>query len=264
MKVLFNEISRIFKHHYIGLIVMLVLTILLISFYGVVNINKDNITSNLSNIDQNILNIFDINKESFTQIDGYYIFIIKILEFVFSIYALILGTNIASYDKQKNTRDYLYTKPLKRDRIMKDRIIASSIILLIMTLLVLIISLIIFNIFNRYYELYIILLSTLSLFIISLIFYGIGLIVGGLANKAKIIISLSVWLLFIIIHVLDIYFNLKVLYYLNPFSFFNTNEILSGESYPYSALLISLFYLVFTISFGINIYDSNNNKELNE
>ena len=261
MKVLFNEISRIFKTHYIGLIIMLVFTIILISSYHIVYLNQDNILNNMSNIDQNILSIFDINKDSFVNVDGYYIFSIKILEFVFAIYSVLLGTNVASYDKALNTKDYLYTKPLKRDRIMKNRIIASSIILFIMALLVLIISLIIFTIFHKHYELYILLLSNLSLFIISLIFLGIGLVVGGLSNKATILKSISIILVFILIHVLDIYFNLKVLYYLNPFSFFNTNLILNGGSYPYSALLISLFYLVFFISFGINIYDSNTNTE---
>lgn len=260
MKILFNEISRIFKSHYIGLIIMLVFTIILASLYNVIYLNKEAIQNSLSSVDQNVLNIFDINKDSFVNVDGYYIFSIKILEFVFSFYAAILGTKVASYDKARNTKDYLYTKPLKRERIMKNRIIASTIILFIMTLLVLIISLIIFSIFNKHYELYILLLSTLSLFIISLIFLGIGLIVGGLSNKASILKSISILLIFIIIHIVDIYFNLKILYYLNPFSFFNTNVILSGKNYPYSALLLSLFYLVFTISFGINIYNSNNEE----
>ena len=78
MKVLFNEISRIFKTHYIGLIIMLVFTIILISSYHIVYLNQDNILNNMSNIDQNILSIFDINKDSFVNVDGYYIFSIKI------------------------------------------------------------------------------------------------------------------------------------------------------------------------------------------
>ena len=257
MRILYNEIKRIFHHHYIGLIIMLVISIIIMTSYNIVCANKDSINQSIQNIDTNILNIFDINKDLFTSVDGYYIFTIKILEIIYSIYAIILGSRIASYDLYKNTKDYLYTKPLKRDRIMINRIISSSIILFIQSLLVLILSSILFNIFNKHYDFYILLLSNLSLFIISLIFYSIGLVVGGLGKRYKNIISISVVIVFIIIHILDIYFNLKVLYYLNPFSFFNTNTILTTNTYPYQALLISLFYLVFFMSFGINIYNSN-------
>lgn len=261
MRILYNEIKRIFHHHYIGLIIMLVISIIIMTSYNIVYANRDTINQSIQNVDNNILNIFDINKDLFTSVDGYYIFTIKILEIIYSIYAIILGSRIASYDLFKNTKDYLYTKPLKRDRIMINRIISSSIILFIQSLLVLILSSILFNIFNKHYDFYILLLSNLSLFIISLIFYSIGLVVGGLSKRYKNIISISVVIVFIIIHILDIYFNLKVLYYLNPFSFFNTNTILTTNTYPYQALLISLFYLVFFMSFGINIYNSNVNEK---
>lgn len=260
MKVLFNEIKRIFYHHYIGLVIMLIFSLCLILSYNIVNLNSDTINNNISNIDTNVLNIFDINKDLFTNVQGYYIFIIKLLEIIFALYALILGANIASYDALKNTKDYLYTKEAKRDKIMINRILSALIILFIMTLLVLILSQILFSIFSSNFKFYILFLPTISLFIISAIFLGFGLIIGGFSSKHKILISIIVLIIFIIIHVLDIYFNLKILYYLNPFSFFNTNEILNGKSYPYSALLISLFYLVFSLSFGVNIYNSNHEQ----
>ncbi len=260
---LFNlELKRILKNHYIGFIALFVISVILISLYNAIYYNSENVNILINKVDSRVLKMLDINKDKFITLDGYFIFIVKILEIIFSAYAINLGISIASYDKKTNTRTFLYSKPKKRNQTIINRIIASSIFLLIEVFIICITSVILFVIFNKSFNLFIIFLVLLSMYLVLLVFFSLGLVIGGFKGEKtpNMIVSIITTIIFTAIHILDIFFNIKFLYYLNPFSYFNINEISNGANFPLSALLASLFMLVFLISFGISIYEANNEK----
>lgn len=262
MKLLKYETYRILKNHYKGFIILLILNVILICLYNAIYYNSEIVTNAIANTEPKVLKIFDISKDKFTTINGYFIFIVKVIEIIFSLYALKIGIQMASYDKKTNTRDFLYTKPKKRNTTIINRIISSAIVLALEVIAIYVSSIILFVTFRKEFNVLIILLVLFSMYLIALIFYSLGLVIGGFKNGKTpiIVVSTITIVIFIIIHILDILFNIKFLYYLNPFSYFNISEMLSGGSFPLSALLIALFMLVFFISFGISIYESNNKK----
>jgi hypothetical protein len=98
--------------------------------YNAIYYNSEIVTNAIANTDPKVLKIFDISKDKFTTINGYFIFIVKVIEIIFSLYALKIGIQMASYDKKTNTRDFLYTKPKKRNTTIINRIISKDFVLI--------------------------------------------------------------------------------------------------------------------------------------
>ena len=259
------EIKRIMKKNLIGYISIVLVSIFCILLYNIVDKNANSISESLINAPNEVLQIFDIDRQTFTTLNGYYAFIFKILSVITSIYAINLGIETAMYDKKNNIRDFLYAKPIKRSHIIGIRIIGASIYMLSLTLIVFITSIILFTIFRFDYNLLKIFQIDFSLFLLMLVFYSLGLVIGGFKNGKfpNILVSLITGLIFLIIHIIDSLLNINFLWYINPLSYFELSQIIN-DGYQYNTLIITMFILVFLMSFGIAIYENNLKQQSNK
>lgn len=86
------------------------------------------------------------------------------------------------------------------------------------------------------------------------VFFSYGLVLGGFIYNKIHLISFVAIIPFILINIIDQFASFGLLYYINPFSYFSFDKIIS-DGYQYESLVITVFLQVFLINFGINIYE---------
>lgn len=252
--IVFYEFKRVFKKNYKSFLILIVIALMLLLSYNIVFHNSNNINNHLTNVSQKFLNIFNINKENFTSVNGYYAFYIKIMSFISSAFSITIGIEVARRDKIEQTRDFLYTKPIKRSFIIIYRILAALIFIFFFTFFIFISSLILFSVKNYNFDTLKLFQIDFSLFLLMSVFFSYGLVLGGFVyNKIHLISFISI-IPFILINIIDQFTSFGLLYYLNPFSYFSFDKIIS-DGYQYQTLVITVFLQVFLINFGINIYE---------
>jgi ABC-type transport system involved in multi-copper enzyme maturation permease subunit len=164
-------------------------------------------------------------------------------------------------DKRSNTRDFLYTKPIKRKRIIQYRVIAQCLLLFIISLFLLLISSILYIITNKDFSILIFSEISLALFILSLAFFFFGATIGGFKNgkTPNAIVSLIIVIIFMIINITAVFLNNNFLIYINQFSLFKTTTIIETARFTQSSIWVSLFIIVFFYNFSVSIYEANLN-----
>jgi ABC-2 type transport system permease protein len=261
MKLLKLEISRILKKSILLYLIILGLIISLVFSYFIIDSNKEEVNLFINKIPLNILKILDISKDKFATTEGYFIFIVKIISIIIAFYSLNQGIWISTMDKRSNTRDFLYTKPIKRKRIIQYRVIAQCLLLFIISLFLLLISSILYIITNKDFSILIFSEISLALFILSLAFFFFGATIGGFKNgkTPNAIVSLIIVIIFMIINITAVFLNNNFLIYINPFSLFKTTTIIETARFTQSSIWISLFIIVFFYNFSVSIYEANLN-----
>ncbi len=256
--IVFYEFKRVLKRNYISLLLLLILALIPLFAYNIVYIYSYKIDQNLVNANQKILNIFNINKENFTTVNGYYAFYIKIMSFICAMFAVSIGIEVARRDKISRTKDFLYTKPIKRSFIIIYRIIASLLFIFLFILIIFVSSIILYSIKKYDFNSLKLFQIDFSLFLLMSVFFSYGLVLGGFFHKKIYLVSFISIIPFFLINVLDQFISFDLLYYINPFSYFSFDKIIS-DGYQYSTIVITLFLQVFLMNFGINIYENNLN-----
>lgn len=254
--IVFYEFKRVFKKNYKSFLILILIALFLLLSYNIVYINSNSINNHIGNISQRFLNIFNINKENFTTVNGYYAFYIKIMSFVSSAFAITIGIEVARRDRLEQTRDFLYTKPIRRSLIIIYRILAALIFIFFFTFFIFISSLILFSVRKYSFDTLKLFQIDFSLFLLMSVFFSYGLVLGGFVYKKIYLISIISIIPFIIINVIDQFTSFGLLYYINPFSYFSFDKIIS-DGYQYQTLVITVFLQVFLINFGINIYEKH-------
>ncbi len=254
--IVFYEFKRVFKKNYKSFLILTLIALFLLLSYNIVYINSNSINNHIGNISQRFLNIFNINKENFTTVNGYYAFYIKIMSFISSVFAVTIGIEVARRDRLEQTRDFLYTKPIKRSFIIIYRILAALIFIFFFTFFIFISSLILFSVRKYSFDTLKLFQIVFSLFLLMSVFFSYGLVLGGFVYKKIYLVSFISIIPFIIINVIDQFTSFGLLYYINPFSYFSFDKIIS-DGYQYQTLVITVFLQVFLINFGINIYEKH-------
>ncbi len=255
MIVLF-EFKRLIKNNFISFLILLFVSLILLICSNIVLTNKDTIDTSLKYANQGLLDIFNINKTEFTTVNGFYAFYIKCISFISSFFAISLGIEIARRDKLNHTKDFLYTKPIKRSYIIIYRIIGTLIYILCFVLFVFIFSIIYFTIKKYNFDLKDLFLIDFSLFLLMSVFFSYGLVIGGFSHMKLYLLSLISIIPFLLTHIIGCFISFDLLYYVNPFSYFSFEKIIT-DGYQYSSLIITIFLQVFLMNFGINIYENN-------
>ena len=255
------ELSRMMKKNLIGYISITLISIILFLLFNVVIFNESNIKNILANSNQKVLAIFDINKDTFTTVIGYYGFIFKILSIICAIYSINLGIEVATFDKKNNIRDFLYSKPIKRKNIILYRILGAFIYIFSLTLIIFLLSILLFSQTHCSYNVLDIIKIDLALLLLMIMFFSLGIVIGGFNHQAHSwIISVTTLLIFFIIHIVDILVPFKFLYFINPLSYFNVTSI-TQTNIDLKIVLVTLFIIAFLLSFGISVYENKLNEE---
>lgn len=208
-----------------------------------------------------VLKAFNMDMSSITTAYGWlksegFMFILLIVGF----YSSILGGNILLKEESNKTIEYLSSLPLKRNKILSNKIIVSIIYIISMVLILLIfnyISLLILGSFNHKQFL----LLSVTPILIGLPLFAINLFISTFMNKNKKTIGISLGLVFIfyIINVLsELSTKVEALKYFSIYTLADIRNVISSVKINPIMIIISI---IITIIFIVLSYIKYNKKE---
>jgi ABC-2 type transport system permease protein len=167
-----------------------------------------------------------------------------------SIYSGLLGSNIISKEEKDKTAEYLFTLPIRRDQVIRSKLIVSifySVLFNFLLISVVCISYLRFDRSDQYFSF----LFNLSIgvFLTQIIFLGLGMVLSSSLKEYKksggitIAVLISTFMLSILISMVD--GKLDFIKFLIPFQYFPASDMLTGE---FNIFYIFISVIVFIIT----------------
>lgn len=160
------------------------------------------------------------------------------------IHAVMLGAVTISKEERDKTADFIYVKPVPRNRIVTGKLAAVLLNLLVLNLATLLASVVFVNMYNRGASISSkIAFLMVFLFIIQLLFAALGALTAAASKSSKRAVSISTLILFatfLLSAAIDLYPQIEYLKYLTPFKFFPAAELMTKGTYNFTLLVLSL------------------------
>lgn len=262
MTLFYYELSGIKRKAIFYTLLILILSSLLIGLYPLYMDHQSYFTSLYDKMSPKMLANLGINKDVAFKTLGYYSILFNIISIIFAIMACSLGIQIIYKNRLNNEELFYFTKPMPRKKIFIYKLSASIFVLAISFILyqILTMSLLLIVKEDNFSMLKLIQINTSEL-LLSLVFLTVGMVVGGFLRHAKTITipSLITVMVFLIINIFEKSFELTIIKYLNPFSYFTVSDIIATGKYQYRFLVATVFIVFFALSFSLAIYE---NEEL--
>lgn len=203
---------------------------------------------------------FNIDLNTFSNFTTYYTFVFKLLSMLVTITTIFSGLRVFGCDYDDNI-NYLYAlKPISKRKIIYIKIAANLVWLVLCFISFHLITTLLFLIL-RHNELSFLLLLQInsSLVLIGLVFLFLGMVIGFYLRSSKhaFFIALLTTFIFFVISIIDQTFDIYLLEYLNPLSYFQISDILEKGSYQYRFLFITIFLVFFLYHYISALYEND-------
>ncbi|MDF2866429.1 MAG: hypothetical protein K0R72_1247 [Clostridia bacterium] len=253
MNIYLHELKSNMKFAFIWIIVLIMLAAIMVLMYTSISQDIDVFKSMLNNFPENLRIVFGISIERIGSILGYYSsFVLTIILVSCSVEAMILGVSILSKETREKTADFLYTKPISRNKIITSKLLASFTLLCISNIIYTLslffalssVSGVSFNL-NTFF------LIAFIPFIVQLIFFTLGIFVSAIFSKIKAVLPISMGIVFAF-YLLSSFADEK-LRVLMPFKYFDTNYILNNSKYElsYTILTFAIIAILTILTYAI-------------
>ena len=183
---------------------------------------------------------FDLSKAS-----GFYGVIFLYLVIMATIHASTLGANIISKEERDKTSEFLFVKPVSRNKIITSKLLAALANISILNIITVISSLALVNYYGKGESVTSdILILMGGMFILQLIFLLIGTGIAAVSKNPKTAASISTGILlltFILSMAIDINEKLENLKYITLFKYYDAKDLmLHGGFEPVFVVLSTL------------------------
>lgn len=186
---------------------------------------------------------------------NHYAFIMEYLIIAAAIMATILSTKTLVHDKASGYDEYLFSLPTTRGVIFYNKIIAIAIELIIFNIGFYILSIVFNSILDLNLPIKYILKLNTALTLSQITFASIGVLAGSFIKPKHIYLKNILFIIILIlIAIPERLYNITILRYVNPFSYFKLNEIISS-GYKMSFLIASGCIIIFSLSISKTTYD---------
>lgn len=158
-----------------------------------------------------------------------------------AIQAMNMGVSIISVEVREKTGDFLFVKPVSRNRVVSMKILAVLVQILITNTIFFTAALILVTLLSTTsYNVKLFTLVTLSLLFIQIFFASLGLFVSVFLRRIRTVLPISMGVVFIfyIIHLLNETLKDEKLGLVSPFDYFNLSEISKNMNYDSLNLLL--------------------------
>ena len=164
-----------------------------------------------------------------------------------TIHAAMMGADIISKEESYKTSEFIFVKPVSRDRIITSKLSAALVNILILNLVTLISSIVIVGYYSRGEDVTSdILKLMIGLFILQVMFLFIGTAISALCRKPKSSVSITTGILlfmFMLSMAIDIQSNLEPLKYFTPFKYFEAKNLMYGGEFQLTFVFLSILII---------------------
>lgn len=197
-----------------------------------------------------LLTAFNLSAFNLTTVEGYFGVMFIYYALIFTIHAVMLGSNIISKEERDKTAEFVLTLPVSRHRLITGKVLAAitnCVILLIVAYVGSILSVANYQPDSVFYKF--LMLSFIALFCLQLIFLGVGLFLASVLKQYKKSSSIAVSILLITYFmsiIMDLSEKFEFFKYITPFKFFDNKEMLNKLTIDINYVIISVvIFIVF-------------------
>ena len=232
--------------------VSLVLTlILMLLIYPAVMSEKASYEAILASLPPGLLEAFSIDFETFMSFNGFFGYTYTYILIALGVFAMNLGLSALGKEVSRKTADFLMTRPISRQRLLTEKIMAG-ITLLILTNIILILTIwgmtLVLGVEDS--DMGVTLLIILGGFIVQIIFYVLGILVGISRKRIRYITSLSLSFVFTfyILAMVSQVVKKEYLFYLTPFRYFDFNQIIISKGFELKYIAVAAGVIIISLA----------------
>jgi len=257
MNVLKQEFKMFSRQALLWTISLLVMVVVFISLFDVVASRSAIFLKVMGGFPEEIRKAFGLMDLNFTSIMGFYGFAFIYLTLMGSIHAMNLSLSMLSVEIREKSVDFLLAKPIKRQSIVTQKLLAVILYLFSLNVLVLIVSKIACDIAAKEpYDFMVLLQICFSLFLTQLFFVGLGMLMSVMLRKIKNVTPLAFGtvFLFFIFNMIGQTVAKEVFQFITPFLYFPSIDIIKTGSYNFGFVLLDLSIVTLTIAASYFVY----------
>lgn len=230
--------------------------------YSTFQSSGQSVSELISQFPRSIQTIFGMTGFDLTKVSGFFGVMFMYIALMATIHAVMLGAGILSKEERDKTSEFIYVKPVTRNKVISAKILAGLVQIAVFNLVTLLSSIYFVKVYSHSDEFFgDIFLLIMGLAFLQLIFFFVGTAVAAVSRRPKSSASIaaSVLLLaFILTYFINFNADLDFLKYFTPFMYFDAKDILANQSLNIfciggSTVLISV--LIITSYISINTRD---------
>lgn len=256
-KLIYNEFRSSLNIFIIWSLILIIFLSLFISLNPYFINHSDTITSNLNKLPNFLRTILFINTDTFTHHLGYYALTMEYMLIIGAISASVIAYKIVLWDKINGYNEFLFTKPISRQSIFFNKILIFALEILAQNILFNIVSIILCKAIIKEISILRLIQINSSLLLSELTFGSISILTSSFIKRTKRIYRVPV-LTIVILYLIAIperLWNIKILRYINPFSYFKVSDIVLENHYKLSFILASLVIILFSLRISLINYE---------
>ncbi|WHY00667.1 ABC transporter permease subunit [Neobacillus sp. DY30] len=197
----------------------------------------------LAGMPKSLLAVLGIGDFDISTASGYYGLLFIYLLLMGTIHAAMLGATIISKEERDKTTEFLFVKPVSRNRIITAKLAAAFVNIVILNIITFVSSIVVVGKYSNG-EVFTddIAITMAGMFILQLIFLVIGSSLAAVKRKSKTAASLATGVLlltYLLSVAIDLNENIEILQYLTPFKYFEAKNVMFGGGFEFIFVLLS-------------------------
>lgn len=208
----------------------------------------------VANLPQSLKAVLGFSDVDLSTLNGYYSILFIYLLLMATIHAAMLGATIIAQEERDKTSEFLFVKPISRNKIITAKLMAAFINIVVFNLVTFLSLIVILGKYNTHGEAVNenITLTMIGMFMAQILFMVIGTSLASIKRKPKTAASQASGILiltYILSVAIDLNENIENLKYLTPFKYFDATNIIFGNGLEtiyivLSAVLITGFIII--------------------
>lgn len=207
------------------------------------------LTRILDSVPQAMLKVFSMHTLNLSTLSGFIVLVMQYVIILLGIHAVLLGSSILAKEERGRTAEFLYSLPVKRNKVVFHKMLAG--ITICVLLLAVSISVVVIN--SMQYEPNAFFFEAIkdtaaAVFIVQMIFFSIGIFISSIMKRYKKSGSYAVGVFigaYIISVLIGFSEKLEFLKYATPFKYFEPVLIINEGRFESIYVIISVCIIAF-------------------
>ncbi len=263
MNTYWQELKFYRRSTIIWIITLCAVVLVFLSMYASLSSQIDTFREVISHYPKALLTIINFQFEIFYSIYGYLSYIMTFIWVAGAIQAMNLGISVLSKEVSGKTADYLLTKPVSRNKLITQKLLAVLTVIILTNLAFSTTALVGARVDSpQSFNFKLCLLVALSLFFVQLFFLVVGFLLGAVVPKIKTPITYTMPIVFglFIVASFGAIVDKPEFYYVTPFKYFNATYIFHNGHYEYKYLAVLAAVVIVSLLVSYIVY---NKKDIN-
>ncbi|MEH7401501.1 ABC transporter permease subunit [Gottfriedia acidiceleris] len=257
MNIFLHELKAYRKSTFIWTASLMAIVVFFLSLFPAIAKDYVQFSKVLEGYPEGVRKALGLEIESFGNVLGFYSYVFIYISLCGAIQAMILGTSIISKEVREKTADFLLTKPVTRTKVMTSKIFAGVVSLAITNVFYLVATIMMAqHVKTADYSSKSIILLSVSLYITQLLFFGIGILVSVVFPKIKVVLSISLAIVFgfFVVGMVVATDESNAKRFLSPFKYFEPKYIIAHSKFESNFLFASIGIILVSIIVSYMIY----------